>query len=481
MGISNLAVHTLFRLFNHYGFTDLFFYDTGRGIRSIKKLAEFDIIVFTFPYELDYVKALEILQENGIPPLRSDRNGSPLLIAGGIAVSSNPAVLSPFFDVIAVGEAEAIIPELMEAILNAKDVLESLCDKEWAYIPGLKEKAKRSYLKEAEKFLSYSAFTDERAYFSETFLVEISRGCPHKCRFCLLGYFTLPPRFMPSEKIKEILDYFGEVENLGLVSSAVAEHPEFESILDQLRDDIRVTVSSLRIDSTSVRVLEELKKKGLVTLTVAPEAGSERLRQKINKAISDEKILEFAELAHKLGFHRMKLYFMLGLPGEEEADVEAINDLVARIKKTFRAQISVTVSPFVPKPHTPFEELPYPETATLRARLKRLKMPRGVKLGIEGLRSAEIQAILSRGDSLVGIALLNSLLERKSLHKALKDLGRDPGIYLRDPNYLRKAPFHSVSTGVKREFLRAELEKASKGEVTPRCVPKGCKMCGLCG
>ena len=467
----------MFRLFSRYGFVDLFFYDRRKGLRSGKRLGEFDIIAFTFPYELDYIKALEILETGGIPARREEREG-PFLMAGGIAAMANPFVLSPFFDLIAVGEAEAIIPEFME-IWKEGDI-DALADREWAFIPGKKEEAARLYLRDLNLSEGVSAFLDSEAYFGDTLLVETGRGCPHKCRFCLLGYAFLPPRFLPLKNFRRALESAPSFKKVGLVSSAVAEHPHFDEMLKMIPAASRVTVSSLRIDAMGEERLRELKKRGLVTLTVAPEAGTERLRNSINKGLTDGQLIEFAALAHKTGFHRMKLYFMVGLPGESIEDVEAIGELTSSIKKAFRGQISVTVSPFVPKPHTPFQDVPLEEREKLEKKLKSIKMPRGVAFRTEGLRHTEIQAVLSRGDMAVGEAAYAAWKKGRSLFSEIKERGMDPDKYLRDPRYLREAPFHRISTGVRSSFLRMELERSKRGRRTPDCDTKKCKLCGLC-
>ncbi len=455
----------------------MFFYDRRKGLRSGKKLTEFDIIAFTFPYELDYVKALEILESVGIPARRKERKG-PFLMAGGIAAMANPFVLSPFFDLIAVGEAEAIIPEFMEIWKGGE--IDALADREWAFIPGKKEEAARVYLQELSLSEGVSAFLDSEAYFGDTLLVETGRGCPHKCRFCLLGYAFLPPRFLPLENFRRALESAPSFKKVGLVSSAVAEHPHFDEMLRMIQEASRVTVSSLRIDAVREETLRELKRRGLVTLTVAPEAGTERLRNSINKGLSDAQLIEFAALAHKTGFHRMKLYFMIGIPGETIEDVEAVGELTSSIKKAFRGQISVTVSPFVPKPHTPFQNVPLEEREKLERKLKSIKMPRGVVFRTEGLRHTEIQAVLSRGDRAVGEAIYASWEKRRSLFREMKERGIDPDKYLRDPCYLREAPFHKISTGVRADFLRMEFERSKKGRRTPDCDTQKCKLCGLC-
>jgi radical SAM superfamily enzyme YgiQ (UPF0313 family) len=482
VGASNLGIHTLYRLINKRGLADFFFLDRDRGIHTGKSIHEFDIIAVSIAYELDLIPLVRKLNDMGFPLERGKRNGYPLLIAGGIFPSANPFPLDLLFDVVAIGEAEVIIPDLLDSFTGDKpSTLENLSRFRWAYIPENKRWAERVFDMPHKDTESYSVFIDSNITFSNTFLVEIVRGCPHKCRFCLLSYITLPPRFVDLKNIIPLLERLPDGISLGLVGSAVAEHPELINFLDELPENIKeVTVSSLRIENASLELLDRLTRRKYKTLTVAPEAGRYKMRKKINKPMKEETILSLAEIAERAGIERLKLYFLIGLPGEKEDDIEAIVNILKSIRKKFRRSISVTLSPFVPKPHTPFECEPFTDLEEIKKRLGALGKIKGVKISINSLRASELEALIARGDEKVGEALIRGVKEGISLKGSLKRMGIDTELYLRDTIYFKKAPYHNIKTGVSKEFLKRERLRAKRELITPSCPPSGCTLCGVC-
>jgi len=474
LGTSNLAVHLLFRILNRYFETDIFFLNLDRGVITGKRLKEFDFIFFSVDYEPSYPNILKILIENQIEPLKNKRK-RPLLIGGGIAVSSNPFPLLPFFDILALGEAEAILPDLIPALIN--DDTNILKAKTWAIIPDSKVSGKRVYLRDLTHSLAYSIFTYQKTTL-KMFLYEISRSCPQKCRFCLLSYSTLPPRYVPFHVMLKNLEGLNVTElPLGLVGSSILDHPEIDNILEEIGSRFkRVTVSSLKIDTGKFETLKKLKSKGLKTITIAPETGTYRLRKKINKNITDEEIKEFIKMVNDLKFDTIKMYFITGLPEEEDEDVEAINDILAFSRKNFRGKISVTVSIFAPKPHTPFQYRPFPVRNTIKKRMQLLKPPKGVILHRGSYQGALNQTLFSRGDERLGYALLKALEEKRPFKSFLHVEN-----YLFNEEFIKNLPFNLIDTGVDFNFLVSEDFKASVEKITPPCDLKGrCKLCGVC-
>ena len=481
LGAASLGLHTLFRILNRYGLVDLFFYDKPYGLRTGKPLSDFHLIIFSVSFELDYPRVIEILERSGLSPFRRERPFQTV-VAGGIAPSANPAPIAPFFDAIVVGEAESTLPRMMEAFVpgSVDETLEVWRGLDFLYMQDEKETALRSFEPEPEKFESFSAFLDPSVVFGNSFLIEIMRGCPHKCRFCLLSYVTLPPRY------RSLMPFLADIEKLpmgtsvGLVASAVSDHPELVDFLKAIPKNVSyVTVSSLRADRITEEMLIQLKKHGMRTLTIAPEAGTERLRMAINKPIPDEVILDVARMAQKLGFPRLKLYFMIGLPGETDEDVAAIPTLVDRIRSRFTGAVSVTVSGFVPKPHTPFQFVPFTPVKVMKKRARLLKM-KDVELHVDAGRQTELQAVLSRGDTLLSDVILHSARTGEPLRSALKVKNIDINRYLEDESYFREAPFRRIDMGVGDRFLDVEFRKFVRGLPTAPCEVGRCRACNVC-
>ncbi len=484
LGAANLAPHILFRQLNDFGLTDIFFLDTKGGIRTGLPLNEFDIVFFTLPYEIDFLNVLKILEKYNIPVFREDRDEThPLITAGGITVTSNPFPLFPFMDAFFLGESEVILDKILGIDADEKEeFLQEIKNYYFSVIPGLKESGRRAFQFRIEEFLSYSAFIDSSSVFGETFLAEVVRGCPWKCRFCLLSYVTLPPRAVELDKIFRVFEK--KLKNrmpVGLVGSALGDHPDFPEILKFLKDRASsVSVSSLRIETVSKEILKLLKENGMKTLTVAPEAGTERLRKVINKPIKDKDIERMARLAREEGILKIKVYFMVGLPTETEEDIEGIGKTVQLIRENFRGPVSMTVSPFVPKPHTPYQDVILWRENELKRRLRKLKIDPKVKVSIGSPRLALVQSILARGDEKVGEALYYSFRNNLGLISSLKKLKIDPGRYLYDESYFRNAPYKKIDTGVTEWFLNFEKERGIKGKILGPCKTDVCTLCGVC-
>ena len=465
-----MAVHTLYRLLSKEFFTDIFTSENLTGLRTGLKLQDFDFLFFTIDYEPNYLEALKIITQIGVEPLSSKRT-RPILIAGGAAVSSNPFPLLPFFDLLCIGEAEVIIPEIVENFDNFD--LETFKEKTWAIMENKKE-GERVYLNNLNLSESFSAFYSPDSTFKMN-LVELSRSCPSKCRFCLLSYNHLPPRWLPVQKYKEMIEQFPENSDIGLVGGSVLDHPQIREIINISQKFKIINPSSIKIDIKIIDVLEHLKKKGLNSVTIAPETGSEQLRKRINKKITNGEIIEFVKAIEALKFKNLKMYFMIGLPFETEEDIKETNNLIEQIRQHFTGKIELTFSIFVPKPHTPFQYEPFIEKEELNKRLRSLKIPEGVKVHIGNYKGALIQTIFSRGGEELGFAMLESLLTGKDILKIF-----DYKNLLFDERTVKSLPFNRIDSGVNQNFLLRELEKAQKGILTPYCNPEICKACGIC-
>lgn len=457
VGMSSLGLQSLYRLFNFSEDTvcERFFYE-GQAVISLESqrpLEDFTLLAFTLSYEMDYFNLVDILHRAGIPLLASERDEShPLIIAGGPAITANPEPLVPLIDAIAIGEGEVIVPPLIEALKETvssgkEKALESLSRIPGLYVPILHSPSSiphspipRQWVRDLDAHPTATVVLTKDTEFRDMYLIEISRGCGRGCRFCLAGRAYQPVRERSPEAIlswaKEGLHHR---ERIGLVSAAVSDYSRIEELVERLRGmGAKVAVSSVRIDSLSESLVRALAESGTKTLTLAPEAGSESLRRAINKRISEGEIIHAAELAaqHKIPY--LKLYFMLGLPGESEEDVRAIVELVREIKRHFPGQITVNVAPFVPKAHTAFERAAMARQEVLESRLRYLR--RGLKsqekvaLRGESPAWARVQGVLSRGDRRVGLAIVKwAEMKGRSLstwRRAMRESGLEEEDYL---------------------------------------------------
>jgi radical SAM superfamily enzyme YgiQ (UPF0313 family) len=323
--------------------------------------------------------------------------------------------------------------------------------------------------------------------FGDMFLMEISRGCGRGCRFCLAGYTYRPPRerSLPVllAQAKEGLRYR---QRIGLVGAAISDYAQIDELVAELRAlNAKISVSSLRIKPLSERLVAALVESGTHTLTLAPEAGSDRLRDSINKGIVEEDILAAAELAQRCHFPALKLYFMIGLPGETSEDIAALLALVQRISQRFTGELSVNIGPFVPKAHTPFQwaAMAAPEDLEERLALLREGMHKlAVEFKAEGAPWSRVQGVLARGDRRLGDALadLADRVNPRLWQRALEAHGLSEAEFLRARDLTEPLPWDVVDMRVSQRYLRAECARAASGAPTAPCPPSGCARCAAC-
>ncbi|MBI5809981.1 MAG: radical SAM protein [Deltaproteobacteria bacterium] len=373
--------------------TPLFSYE------SLTRLKEFDIVAFSVSFEEDFFNIPAILTLAGIPVFSKERDENhPLVMAGGIGVSLNPEPMADMMDLFLIGEGEGALKEFIDVYGGIKgagapryEALRRLDSIESVYVPsfyeftyegaGIKGIRAAKGAKEkviASKNLDLNGYPLPQSFiltpdtgFKGTFLAEIERGCPRGCRFCVAGFLYLPPRWRDTASIKEALRRGIEATGkAGLVGAAVSEHPSIKELLDAgLEQRGTMTLSSLRLDALDSGLIGKLKEAGYKTVTLAPEAGSERMRSLVNKGIKDSDIMETAGLLSKAGFRKLKLYFMIGLPSETDEDAGAIAGLSARIKGAMKgAAIKLSLNPFIPKPFTPFQWCAFEDTLVIEKR-----------------------------------------------------------------------------------------------------------------
>jgi radical SAM superfamily enzyme YgiQ (UPF0313 family) len=481
VGMSNLGLQTMYRLFNQRADTvcERVFYRQEADARPLislesqRDVKDFAVLAFSISFEMDYFNVVEMLRQADIPPLAEERDEDyPLLLAGGPAVTANPQPLAPIFDAFAIGEGEVIVPPLMETLQasigeSRDELLSTLAQIPGIYVP-IQPPVKRQWTPGLDTHPTTSVVLTPDTEFGNMYLIEIARGCGRGCRFCLAGYTYRPVR---ERSLKVLLEQAEEGlryrDRIGLVSAAVSDYSRIEELATHLREmDAKLSVSSLRVDPLPETLVRALAESGVQTLTIAPEAGSQRLRTLINKNVSKDDLMRAAELAARYDFEQLKLYFMLGLPTETDEDVQALMDLVLAVRERFPRRITVNITPFVPKAHTPFQWVAMAPVESLKEGLNRIEQalrPEGIAVKAESPAWAAVQGVLSRGDSRVGQALVRT--KRRSLtawRRALRECQLDAVEYLRERSLDETLPWSVVDSGVSRDYLWREMRRAVK-------------------
>ena len=468
---SNLGFQTIYRELNSRPDTrcERGFLDPVLELKSLESgtpFAQFDILAFSVAFELDFLGLAKVLVDSRLPLLSRERNSShPLIVLGGACATSNPEPVADFVDVVVVGEGEHAVHRLTDHVLlyGADDragLLRDLAGVSGFYVPrfvhpvyatdgtivGVEREVPRGkHFEQPREELSVPAFSQvitPHAEFPNMFLIEVSRGCIHSCRFCLTRKIY-PYRVWPASKVLEIVDAFCPegTARIGLVGAAVSDHPEIDEIAVSLvARDKRISPASLRVDLTSQTFLRALAESGQRTVTFAPEVGTDRLGRVIGKSVAQELLLEKVDTALAVGLKNIRLYFMLGLPSEDDDDVAAIVELAAKVadlvanRTRARGRLSLSISPFVPKPLTPFERVSMERTEILERRYAMIKsglsVRRDVTVKFESIRLAVLQALFARGDRRLGEPIALMVREGMSYKRAMHEAGLHTDFYL---------------------------------------------------
>lgn len=477
VGMSNLGFQTVYLQLNSYpgiaceraflpDADELAEYRKSRtpllSLESQRAVSDFDVVAFSVSFESDYLHIPTLFDLAGMPPLAADRFApSPLVMAGGAALFLNPEPVAEFMDVVAVGESEPLLPSLLQLLLDERkrekgDLLQLVSRLPGMYVPSLYRVAgegsvaghvpldgapavvDRVWERSLDEHPTVSAIICPESEFSGMHLVEVSRGCPRGCRFCAAGFIYSPYRQRSLEKMKEEVDNgLAQQARVGLVGAAVGD---FRGIGELSRHIIeqggKLSVSSLRIDALDDGMIDALKASGHKTATLAPEGGSQRLRDLVGKNISEEQILTACDRLIEKDILNLKLYFIIGLPTETMEDLEELVALVARIRERVVSvartrgrlgEIILSVNPFVPKPFTPFQWCGMEEIKSLERKVRFLQEAfrplSNVRLQVESLKEAYVQALLSRGDRRLGRLLVRAA--ETGLKRAAKEMGFD--------------------------------------------------------
>ncbi len=519
---------------------------TRGGLRSLESctpVRNFDVIAFSISFETDYWHVVQVLDLIGLPLTSRERGGSgPLVMAGGPAVFLNPEPLADFIDLFLIGEAEEMLPEFLSLLsdirtrrrtqhpstkLRAGSALSTLLWESAARVPGTyvpafyepaydgavltgvdyhgpgDARVERRLVWDLNQFATTTRVLSDEAVFGDMVLVEASRGCQWGCRFCAAGYMYRPIRTrgvgVLEESVRAGLEHR---QTIGLIGAEMASVPGVDA-LSEIATDCggRLSPSSLKADCVTPRLAAALARGRTRSVTVAPEAGSERMRRVINKNLSEVDILRAADLLVGEGVQDLKLYFMVGLPSEEAEDVAAIAELTEKIRARLCdaerarrrvANITVSANPFVPKPWTPFQWDPMEAIPALKRTFallrQRLSAIPNVHLDAESPRAGYFQTLMSRGDRRVGGVI-------RAIHEAdgdwwrvIRQWQRDGAPGLPHPDaYVHRSygdsellPWDFIDHRINKSFLWVERRKALMARQTPPCDTATCRSCAAC-
>lgn len=514
VGMSNLGLHILYNVIN--SLTDIccerFFLPDSRSLdkyiktsstlysmETQRKLLDFEVIGASLSFEGDYFNFLQMLSLGRVRLEAEKRNDlEPFVIVGGPCATFNPLPLSKVADAFIIGEGEQSFAKVVEVLIENRHLARSerlglLAEIDGVYVPSLGNKVKRQFVQNLADYPNHSVIITNQTEFGKMLIVELSRGCGRGCRFCMAGYAFRYPRHRALQDVQAAIEKYSEhADKVGLMGPAVSDYPEIVALAEYILDKgLDFSVASLRADSLTPKLVEHLAKSGQRTLTIAPEAGSQRLRDIINKGISEEDINTSVELLAKAKIPNLKLYIMLGLPFETQEDIEQLAQMVLELRSRMNAvkafgKLTLSINTFVPKPGTPFQWLPMADKKDIEQKLKYLKQAvkavRGIEINAESYKESVLQALLAKGGAELSKLLLVAQ-ERggsKQLLNVLKERGLDINEYIYKQQELSaELPWDVIDLGFSKDYLWQEYLKAKDGKVSADCQ-SGCRRCGVC-
>lgn len=535
VGMSNLGFHIIYEQINKRtdsacerfflpDKTDLVEYErTDTPLMSIENqipLYEFPLIGFAISFEMDYFNVLKMLSMGKVELLAENRTEKdPIVIAGGPCSTFNPEPLSLFIDAFIIGEGEETINRFLDVYhqpenkdLSREQLLLKLAQIPGVYVPRFYEhvydeenklvaikadnrvpaKVVRQWIHNLDDYEAKTVITTQNTEFN-LFLIETSRGCGRHCRFCMAGYCFRKPRHRSLEKLIKLLPEAMKMnKKVGLMGPAISDYPQINELCHEICElNMPMSVASFRADSVTEELVEALAQSGQRTLTLAPEAGSIKIRNVINKGIEEEHLFKAIEMGINAGVKNYRLYIMVGLPKETQEDIDAIIDMTIRLKKYMeelgsKGTLTLSINPFIAKPCTPFQWLPMADLKQTEKYFKQIKTPlkkyKNIEVQFESTKETYIQGVLARGDRKVAKALLQAHLDggSKAFKRSLKQLGLNADMYLyRQRDKDEVLPWDSLDMGFTKDYLWKELDMAMQEKHTIQCFD-GCKRCGVC-
>jgi radical SAM superfamily enzyme YgiQ (UPF0313 family) len=456
------------------------------SLESKRPLSAFEIIAFSVSFENDYPNLVRMLKLAHIPARRAERTGRyPLVVMGGVCAFYNPEPLADFMDIIFVGEAEEMLAEFL-SVYRAGDEREKILERaaaiEGLYLPGWYEEwydaegrlagrtashgapeiIRKRFIRDIGKSFLRSSVVTPEAEFSNMYLLEAMRGCPWSCRFCVAGHIYRPVRKKDFARLeREVKEAAGKSQKVGLIGPSLSDYPHAEQVLQM--DGVDFSITSLRASRQSARLVQLMK--GHKSISIAPEAGTQRLRDVINKRITDEDIHETARLILESGVETLRLYFMIGLPTETMTDIEGLIDLVKTVRKNNpRGFIRLSVSTFVPKPFTPFQWHPMEPLKSVKEKLRLIKkglaQEKGVRVFHDVPKHAYLQGLFALGDRRVGRVVEHLAVEEADVIKNGSPDVDIASVIFRKKEISERLAWDFIDAGVKKEFLSEEYQKA---------------------
>ncbi len=535
VGMSNLGLHIIYKEINSRSDSycervfmpekrELAEYERSHtplmSVETQRPLNEFSVIGVDVTFEMDYFHIPMLLKMGRVPVYAKDRTDQDAyVISGGPCSTFNPEPFSEFMDACIIGEGEEVIHHVLDVIHNGRseglsrqEVLFQLAQLESVYVPSFYEPR----YDEEEHFCGYqiapgvptmvkrawaelaspgeTVVVTDGTEFGGMYIVEVARGCGRHCRFCMAGYVFRKPRVRSLEELKEGVHRAAAVgKKVGLMGAAISDYPQIDELVRYMEgENIPYSCASLRADSLTLDVVEGLVRSGQKTMTIAPEAGSERLRRVVNKGITDEHLMHAVSLAAQAGLQHVRLYIMIGLPTETMEDIEAIVTMATALQEHMKevgvkGKLTLSVNPFIPKPSTPFQWMAVETQKEIEDKITYLKKAfqkkKGIELLVESPKEAYVQAVLARGDRRLGELLVAASEQggAKSFMKLCKAGQFDVERELYRERQLDEAlPWSHLDMHLKDGYLATEWKRSVEEAYTLPCMD-GCQRCGVCG